>query len=95
MKSDWNCPQIVRRSLMRTMIEIAATLQDLKIINNGNDKNNAYLYTVEETFWPQILQSLTNRCIQLTISNNFKSSYHEENIRIQIIDILDSFMGKL
>jgi hypothetical protein len=95
MKTDWNCPQIVRRGLMRTMIEIAATLQDLKIINNGNDKNDAYLYKVEETFYSQILQSLSNRYKQLTINNRFKSSYHEENVRIQIIDILDSFMGKL
>jgi len=92
MRSDWNCPQIVRRALMRTVIQIAVTLQDLKITNN---KNNASLYKIEETFWLEILQSLTDKCIQLTTSNNFKSSYHQENIRNQIINILDSFIGKL
>ncbi|KAL0106778.1 hypothetical protein PUN28_015377 [Cardiocondyla obscurior] len=47
----------------------------------------------EQYYWSRTLESLQNRFTQLISSDNFMSSYHEERIKVQIIDILESCIG--
>ncbi|XP_018372809.1 PREDICTED: exportin-4-like [Trachymyrmex cornetzi] len=51
------------------------------------------LQNSDQYYWSRILQALQNRFTQLISSDNFVSSYHEEHIKIQIIDILESCIG--
>ncbi|XP_012525953.1 exportin-4 isoform X2 [Monomorium pharaonis] len=47
----------------------------------------------EQHYWSQTLEVLQNRFTQLISSNNFMSSYHEEQLKVQFIDILESCIG--
>ncbi|XP_018403866.1 PREDICTED: exportin-4-like [Cyphomyrmex costatus] len=47
----------------------------------------------DQYYWSRTLQTLQNRFTQLISSDNFMSTYHEERIKIQIIDILESCIG--
>ncbi|XP_071566040.1 exportin-4 [Temnothorax nylanderi] len=47
----------------------------------------------ERSYWSRTLECLQNRYTQLTSSENFMSSYHEERFKVQIIDILESCIG--
>lgn len=51
------------------------------------------LQNSDQYYWSRILQALQNRFTQLISSDNFMSSHHEEHIKIQIIDILESCIG--
>lgn len=53
------------------------------------------LQDTEQSYWSRTLESLQNRYMQLISSNNFMSSYHEEQIKVQIIDILESCIGNI
>lgn len=47
----------------------------------------------EEYYWSQTLEAWKNKCLQLTANDNFESSCHQEEIKVQVIDILESFIG--
>lgn len=49
----------------------------------------------EQYYWSRTLEALQNRYTQLISSDNFMSSYHEERIKVQIIDILESCIGNI
>lgn len=48
---------------------------------------------IEGHYWSQTVIYVEQRCTELMSSNNFTSSHHQDEIRVQIIDILDSFIG--
>ncbi|EZA56944.1 Exportin-4 [Ooceraea biroi] len=92
MKGQYNCPQVVKRGLMHAVVQIGVMLQDMSTINKS-DTSDTSISNVKQTFWSQTLESLQHRCTQLISSDNFMSSYHQEEIKVQIIDILESFIG--
>ncbi|XP_011873971.1 PREDICTED: exportin-4-like isoform X2 [Vollenhovia emeryi] len=47
----------------------------------------------EQYYWSRTLKSMKNGFMQLISSDNFMSSYHEERMKVQIIDILESCIG--
>lgn len=47
-----------------------------------------------QSYWTQVLKPLVDRCKRITSDEKFSQSYHQENIKIQIIHILESFIGK-
>lgn len=49
----------------------------------------------EQYYWSRTLEALHNRYTQLVSGDNFMSSYHEERIKVQIIDILESCIGNI
>ncbi|XP_011701811.1 PREDICTED: exportin-4-like isoform X1 [Wasmannia auropunctata] len=51
------------------------------------------LQNTEQYYWSRILEPLQNRYKQLISSDNFMSSYHEEQIKVKIIDLLESCIG--
>jgi len=53
------------------------------------------LQNTEQHYWSRTLEALQNRYTQLISSDNFMSSYHEEPIKVQIIDILESCIGNI
>ncbi|XP_015609401.1 exportin-4 isoform X2 [Cephus cinctus] len=77
-KERSDLPQAAKRGLMRTIVQVGAAVQD---------PNN------ERQYWSQTLQPLENRFKQIVSNETFSRSYHEPSIRIDIRDILDSFVG--
>lgn len=49
----------------------------------------------EQYYWSRTLEVLQNRFTQLISSDNFMTSYHEEQIKVQFIDILESCIGNV
>ncbi|KAG7189043.1 hypothetical protein KM043_008634 [Ampulex compressa] len=76
-KGQYDFPQVVKRGLMRAIVQVEAAGK------NSNNKNYCW----------QALQSLQNRYRQITSNEYFLQSYQQEEIKVQIIDILESFIG--
>ncbi|XP_015117470.1 exportin-4 [Diachasma alloeum] len=76
-KVQYQLPQTAKRGLMRAIVQAGAALQ--------GDNNEGY--------WSQTLQPLHDRFKQIVSNNNFSRSYHQEEVRVQIIDVLESFIG--
>lgn len=79
-RGQYDFPQIIKRGLMHAVVQAGTVVQNT---------------STEQYYWSQTIESLQNRCTQLISSDNFMSSYHQEEIKIQIIDILESFIGNL
>lgn len=77
-KGQYDFPPIVKRGLMCAMIQVGTAVQN----------TNA-----EQYFWSQTLESLQNKCKQLLSRDNLMLSYHQDETRVQVIDILESFIG--
>ncbi|GAB1860941.1 Exportin-4 [Camponotus japonicus] len=77
-RGQYDFPQIIKRGLMHAVVQAGTVVQNT---------------STEQYYWSQTIESLQNRCTQLISSDNFMSSYHQEEIKIQIIDILESFIG--
>ncbi|KZC13861.1 Exportin-4 [Dufourea novaeangliae] len=71
-------PQKVKRGLMQAVIQ------------GGIATPNA---TAEGGYWSQALQPLQDRYKRITTDEKFLKSYHQEEIKIQIIDILECAIG--
>ncbi|XP_011647101.1 exportin-4-like isoform X1 [Pogonomyrmex barbatus] len=82
MKTQYDFPQTIKRGLMHAVVNACSMLQNLR---PSTDYNH----------WLQTVESLKIRYTQLISSNNFMSSYHEEHIKVQVIDILESCIGVL
>lgn len=78
-KDRFNLPQAAKRSMMRALVQIGAAVQD------QNSK---------QQYWSETLLPLQQRFKQYIDNDNFRLSYHQEEIRLGIIDILESFIGK-
>ncbi|XP_063971922.1 exportin-4-like isoform X2 [Diachasmimorpha longicaudata] len=76
-KVEYQLPQAAKRRLMRVIVQAGAALRG---------ENN-------EGYWSQTLQPLHDRFKQIVSNNNFSRSYHQEDVRGQIIDVLESFIG--
>lgn len=72
-------PQIIKRGLMQTVVQVVAATQ-----------NN-----IDQSYWTQTLQPLLDRFKQITSNEKFLQCYHQEEIKIQLMDILECFIGKL
>ncbi|XP_046738110.1 exportin-4-like isoform X2 [Diprion similis] len=77
-KDRFDLPQAAKRGLMRTLVQIGAAVLDP---------------SSKQQYWAQTLQPLNERFKQLTGSSNFTQTYHQEQIRLGIIDVLESFVG--
>nr|XP_046471552.1 exportin-4-like isoform X1 [Neodiprion pinetum] len=77
-KDRFDLPQAAKRGLMRTLVQIGTAVQDP---------------SSKQQYWAQTLQPLDERFKQLTGSSNFAQTYHQEQIRLGIIDVLESFVG--
>ncbi|KAM0733116.1 Exportin-4 [Formica fusca] len=77
-RGQYDFPQVIKRGLMHAVVQAGTVVQNT---------------STEQYYWSQTLEPLQNKCTQLISSDNFMSSYHQEEIRIQIIDILESFIG--
>lgn len=79
MKEQYDFPQIIKRGLMRVVMEVGVATQ-------RTDDNQNY--------WSQTIESLYNRLKRLLSSDDFVSSHHQEQIKIQITDLLECFIGE-
>lgn len=77
-RGQYDFPQIIKRGLMHAIVQAGTVVQNT---------------STEQYYWSQTIEALQNRCTQLISNDNFMSSYHQEEIKIQIIDILESFIG--
>lgn len=64
---------------MRAVVTVGAAIQD------ANNK---------QQYWAQTLQPMQNRFQELVSNADFPRSYHQEEVRVQIVDILESSIGK-
>ncbi|XP_043798286.1 exportin-4-like isoform X3 [Apis laboriosa] len=76
-KGQHDFPQVVKRGLMQAIIQVATTVQN----------------KIDQSYWIQTLQPLLNKFKQITSNENFLQCYHQEEIKIQVIDILEYFIG--
>lgn len=76
-KGQHDFPQVVKRGLMQAIIQVAITVQN----------------KIDQSYWIQTLQPLLNKFKQITSNENFLQCYHQEKIKIQVIDILEYFIG--
>ncbi|XP_012251237.1 exportin-4-like [Athalia rosae] len=76
-KDRFDLSQTVKRGLMRALVQIGAAVQDP---------------ASQRQYWAQTLQPLHDR-LQLVRSESFSQTYHQEEVRLQIIDVLESFIG--
>lgn len=49
----------------------------------------------EPNYWLHTLQPFQDRCKQIISNEKFFQSYHQEEIRVEIIDILECLIGEL
>jgi hypothetical protein len=49
---------------------------------------------VDLLYWTHILQPLINKFKQITSNEKFLQCYHQEEIKIQVTNILEHFIGK-
>lgn len=71
---------------MQTMTQIGIMVQDMTEI----DRNTC---AVGPKFWLEILESLQGRYTRLVLNAKFMSTCHQEEIKVQVIDILESLIG--
>ncbi|XP_029049144.1 exportin-4-like [Osmia bicornis bicornis] len=79
-KGQYDFPQVVKRGLMQAVGQVAASVQNLN---------------EQHSYWTEILQSLLDRLPikQITSDEKFLQSYHQEEVKVQIIDILERLIG--
>ena len=78
-KAHFDLSQIAKRGLTKAIVQVGAAIQD---VNN------------KEQYWSQTLQPLQNRFKELVSHESFSRIYHQEDVKIQMIDLLESFIGK-
>jgi hypothetical protein len=49
---------------------------------------------VDQSYWLHTLQPLIDKFKQIISNEKFLQCYHQEEIKIQVIDILERFIGK-
>ncbi|XP_076634880.1 exportin-4 [Colletes latitarsis] len=79
-KGQYDFQQVVKRGLMHAVIRVGIIMK-VEIINSS------------KSYWSQTVQLLQNRCKQITSDVKFMQCYHQEEIKVQIIDILECFIG--
>jgi len=79
-KGQRDFPASVKRGLMQVVVQAAVAVHNK---------------VMEGYYWSQTVIYVEQRCTELISSNNFTSSYHQDEIRVQVIDILDSLIGNL
>ncbi|KOC60217.1 Exportin-4 [Habropoda laboriosa] len=78
-KGQYDFPQVVKRGLMKALVQVAM---------NCPSKTN-------QSYWTQILQPLLDRCKRVTSDEKFLQSYHQEEIKVQVIDNLERLIGAI
>lgn len=73
-----NFPRAATRGLTSAIVRIGVALE--------NKNNNQY--------WLQTIQPLQDRFKRIISRDDFVRSYHCEDVKIQIIDILECLIGK-
>jgi hypothetical protein len=76
-KGQHDLPQVVKRGLMQAVVQVAVTVQN----------------KIDQSYWTQTLQPLLDKFKQITSNGKFLQCYHQEEIKIQVIDILECFIG--
>ncbi|OAD58633.1 Exportin-4, partial [Eufriesea mexicana] len=76
-KGQREFPQVIKRGLMQTVVQVAAATES----------------NIDQTYWTQTLQPLLDRFKQITSNEKFLQCYHQEEIKIQVMDILECFIG--
>ena len=71
-------PPTALRGLMRAAVRVASAIAEPSL---------------HEQYWLQTLQPLVDRFKAITSNENFPRSYHQEDVRSQIVDLLESFIG--
>lgn len=79
-KAHFDLSQIAKRGLSKAIVQVGGAIQD------ANTK---------EQYWLQTLQPLQNRFKEIISNESFSRTYHQENVKVQIIDILESIIGKI
>ncbi|XP_066590217.1 exportin-4-like isoform X2 [Prorops nasuta] len=78
IKQQYNFPYRIKGGLMRAIIQAGC------FIDNSD---------TEKYYWSETLQPLQDRFKQLITEKSFSRSYHQEAVRMKVIDILESFLG--
>ncbi|XP_067013326.2 exportin-4 isoform X2 [Anabrus simplex] len=71
-------PQAAKRGLFKALVQGGAAVED---VNSRVE------------YWVQVLKPLQDRFKNIIMQENFNRIFHEENIKLEIIDILESFIG--
>lgn len=79
-KAHLDLSQIAKRGLSKVIVQVGGAIQDA---------------CNKEQYWSQTLQPLQNRFKEIISNESFSRSYHQENVKMQIIDILESIIGKI
>lgn len=79
MKNHFAFPQSAKRGLLCAIVIIGRALK--------NDD--------EERYWSQTVKLLVDRFNQILSGNGVVPSPHQEDVKIQIIDLLDCFIGRM
>lgn len=78
-KSRYDLPQTAKRGLVRVVVQVGAALRD--------DSH-------KDQYWAQTLQPLLDRFKQIISNEYFTRSYHEEQIKIQLMELFESYIGQ-
>lgn len=70
---------MAKRGLYKAIISVSTVLTDNEAL---------------QQYFGQVLQPLQDRFKGIICHADFPRNYHQEEIRIQIVDILDSFIGQ-
>ncbi|XP_076760999.1 exportin-4 [Xylocopa sonorina] len=76
-KGQHDFPQIVKRGLMQTVVRAAVGVEN----------------EIDQSYWMQTLQPLLDRFKQVTCNEKFLRYYQQEDIKMQVSDILDCYIG--
>ncbi|XP_058796622.1 exportin-4-like [Phymastichus coffea] len=77
MKS-FGLPQVAKRGLMKAIVLVGCALKD-------NERSRQY--------FSQILEPLQNRFKEIICNVEFPRNYHSEQIRVQMVEIIESYIG--
>ncbi|KAK1126040.1 hypothetical protein K0M31_005568 [Melipona bicolor] len=77
IKGQHDFPQVVKKGLMQAVVQVAITVQN----------------KIDQSYWTQTLQPLLDKFKQITSNDKFLQCYHQEEIKIQVIDVLECFIG--
>ncbi|CAK9814579.1 xpo4 [Anthophora plagiata] len=78
-RGQYDFPQVVKRGLMKALVQVAMNCPS----------------KVNQSYWTQILQPLLDRCKRVTCDEKFLQSYHQEGIKVQVIDNLEHLIGAI
>lgn len=77
-KNSFSLPQVAKRGIMSTVVQVGIALK-----NKSNEKQ----------YWSQTLQPLLDQFKQIISRNDFSRSCHQEDIKLQITELLEFFIG--